>query len=72
MMRGAVAPEGPMTYNSTWDKFLQFLFSIHEWPGFGSERPNFGSQRPDLRFERCNLMSERLDLGTEKSYLGPY
>ena len=52
-----------MTYDSTQDKFLQFPFSVREWP-------DFGSQRPDLRSERSNLGSERPDLRSEKSYLG--
>ena len=62
-MRGAAAPEGPMTYDSTQDKFLWIPFSVREWPDFGSERPEFGSQRPVLRSGRSNLGSDWLDLG---------
>ena len=48
MMIGAAVPEERMTYDFTKDKFLQFPFSVHECPVFGSERSDFGSKRPDL------------------------
>ena len=54
MMRGAAAPKGPMTYDSTKGNFLWF-----EKPLWGAERPDFGSERSDLGSERRVLGSER-------------
>ena len=62
MMRGVAALEGPMTSNSTQDKFLWFPFSVHEWPDLGSERPDFGSKSSDLGSKKSNLGFERSDL----------
>ena len=66
MMRAVAALEGPMTSNSTQDKFLWFPFSVHEWPDLGSERPDLGSERSNLGSERPDLGSERSNLGSER------
>ena len=58
MMRGAAAPKGPMTYDSTKGNFLWF------------EELLWGAERPDFGFERCGLGSEMLDLGSERPDLG--
>ena len=46
MMKGAVAPEEPMTFNSTQDNFFQFgkLLWRAAWPDFGSGRADLGSE----------------------------
>ena len=54
MMRGAAAPEGPITSDSTKDNSL--LFQKLLW---GAERPDFGSERSDLGSERHDLGYER-------------
>ena len=64
-MRGAAAPEGPMTYDSTQDNFLQFEKLV-----WRAKRPDFGYERSDLGCERLGLGSERLDLGSERPDLG--
>ena len=43
MMRGAAAPKGPMTYDSTKGNFLWFEKLL-----WGAERPDLGSVRSDL------------------------
>ena len=48
-MRGAAAPEGPMTYDSN---FLQFEKLV-----WRAERPDFGSERSDLGCEWRGLGS---------------
>ena len=58
ILRGAAAPEGPMTYDSTKDNFLRFEKLV-----WRAERSDFGSERSDLGCERRGLGSERLDLG---------
>ena len=66
MMRGAAAPEGPMTYDSTQDNFLWFPFFAWGLRGMilGLTRPVMESERPDLGLQKPNLGSMRLDLGS--------